>query len=90
MARFKKEAKFGLNIISAGFMFLNGLSPLERIHWCTTQRQGNTMIHICWDLNVLCDYLSLNGLFYNSVTYQILFNNVNIHKEEDLSGNNEL
>lgn len=51
---------------------LNGLSPLERIHWCATQRQSNTMIHIFLDLNFLCDYLSLNGLFYNSVTYQIL------------------
>lgn len=30
------------------------------------------MIHIFLDLSFLCDYLSLNGLFYNSVTYQIL------------------
>lgn len=51
----------------------NGLSPLERKHWCATQRQGNIWF---WDLNFLCDYLSLNGLFYNSVNYHILLNKV--------------
>lgn len=47
------------------------------------------MIHIFWDFKVLCDYLSLKGLFYNSVTYQILLNTVNTHKEGVLNGNKE-
>lgn len=34
------------------------------------------MIHIFWNLNFLCDYLSHNGLFHNSVTYQILLNKI--------------
>ena len=70
----KKEAKFGQNIDSVEL--LNGQMPLERIHWCVTQRQGNTMIIIFWDVNFLCDYLSPKGLFYNSVTYQILLNKI--------------
>ena len=64
------------NVFYLTVELLNGLSPLERIHWCATQRQGNTMIHIFWDLNFLCDYLSLKGLFSNSVTYQILLNKI--------------
>lgn len=32
------------------------------------------MIHIFWDLNFLCDYLSPDGLLSNSVTYRILLN----------------
>lgn len=70
----EKEAKFGLSIDSVEL--LNGQPPLERIHWCVTQRQGNIMIIIFWDLNFLCDYLSPKGLFYNSVTYQILLNKI--------------
>lgn len=70
----EKEAKFGLSIDSVEL--LNGQPPLERIHWCVTQRQGNIMIIIFWDLNFLCDYLSPKGLFYNSVIYQILLNNI--------------
>lgn len=47
-------------------------------HWkgYTAQRQGNTMIHVFWDLNFLCDYLNSNKLFYNSVTYLILLNKI--------------
>lgn len=47
-------------------------------HWkgYTAQRQGNVMIHVFWDLNFLCDYLSPNGLFYNSVSYLILLNKI--------------
>lgn len=60
------------------FELLNGL---KRVHWyCTTQRQGNTMIHKFWDLNFSCDHLSLKRLFYNRVTYQII-NIVNTHKQ---------
>lgn len=46
------------------------------------------MIHIFLDLNFLCDYLSLNGLFYNSVTYQILSDEMllMLTKRGDLNG----
>lgn len=51
---------------------------MDFIHWkgYTAQRQGNTMIHVFWDLNFLCHYLSPNGLFYYSVTYLLLLNKI--------------
>lgn len=44
-------------------------------HWkgyTGVQPKDKVMIHIFWDLYFLCDCLSLKGLFYNSVAYQIL------------------